>query len=323
MLSVFRERPQILEAAREAKFKPGFFIQLLIFIVIFIITQLAGSIPIVIYGIYRIIRAILSGEVSAANSDDLTQFAAELTKDAVGPALLGTLIVTVLVIVYCRSIEKRSLYSMGFVREKAFKDYLMGIVIGFLMFASCVIIALLTGTLKYNGFVLGHGIGLLLVFLLGFIVQGMSEEVLMRGYFMVSIANRNSILVAVLANSIIFALLHLLNQGITTLALVNLTLFGFFASLYTLKMNSIWGISAVHSIWNFAQGNVFGIKVSGIDTQVSLFSFSATESGTLINGGSFGLEGGLAVSVVLIASIILLLRIKGRSVTIDRDISAA
>jgi membrane protease YdiL (CAAX protease family) len=141
----------------------------------------------------------------------------------------------------------------------------------------------------------------------------MSEEVILRGYFMVSVASRAPMLVAILANSLIFALLHLLNNGITALSMVNLALFGVFASVYTLKSNSIWGICAIHSIWNFAQGNIFGIAVSGSRIDTSVFSFTPTKAGALINGGSFGLEGGLAVTAVLFIGLIATMLVKGRS----------
>ena len=60
-------------------------------------------------------------------------------------------------------------------------------------------------------------------------------------------------------------------------------------------------VGAIHSMWNFAQGNLFGIPVSGL---VGSPSPLVTEMGegkwqTLVNGGSFGLEGGLAVTAVL------------------------
>jgi hypothetical protein len=95
--------------------------------------------------------------------------------------------------------------------------------------------------------------------------------------------------------------------------LINLVLFGLFASVYTLKANSIWGICAFHSIWNFAQGNIFGIPVSGLSLNASVFSFKPTDSGTLFNGGGFGLEGGLAVTIVLVVSIIITMTVKGRT----------
>ena len=175
---------------------------------------------------------------------------------------------------------------MGFTRKKAVSDYLTGLFIGLLMFSVAVLIAFLCGTLTYNGFVLGDGIYLLLAFLAGFIIQGMSEEVFLRGYFMISVANRSPILLAVLTNSVLFALLHIYNNGIDVLSLINLVLFGIFASIYTLKMNSIWGICAVHTAWNFVQGNVFGIRVSGSHIKHLYFLFRQ-KAGTIINGGAF------------------------------------
>ena len=129
---------------------------------------------------------------------------------------------------------------------------------------------------------------------------------------MISIASRNSVVLAVFSNSILFSLLHILNKGITVFAIINLTLFGVFASLYVLKTNNIWGICAIHTMWNFAQGNIFGIKVSGMDTIVSLFSFVPTSEGKLLNGGAFGLEGGLSVTIILCLSIVAVLLVKGR-----------
>ena len=89
--------------------------------------------------------------------------------------------------------------------------------------------------------------------------------------------------------------------------MVNLTLFGVFASVYFIKRGSIWGIAAIHSIWNFVQGNLYGIKVSGTESSCSVFSSVSAEGKTLINGGDFGLEGGLAVTVVLVIGILFLL----------------
>ena len=112
---------------------------------------------------------------------------------------------------------------------------------------------------------------------------------------------------AALANALLFAMLHLGNDGVSPLALINLTLFGIFASVYFIKSGNIWGIGAFHSIWNLAQGNFYGIRVSGIVTTCSVLASSRVEGRSLINGGSFGLEGGLAVTVVLLAGTAFLL----------------
>lgn len=304
MFEVFRVRPSIVLEAGKARFQPIFIIQILIFFAVFIITQIASAIPLVIVMLFKIFISISSGLTNKQQPALGTDFLNNLESNMALPMLFSTIVATALVIIYCRFIEKRSLYSMGFVRNKAVKSYLTGLLTGFAMFSACVLIAALTGTLTYNGIILGNSIGLLFVFLLGFLFQGLNEEVMLRGYFMISIATKTPLLVAVLASSILFALMHLLNNGISVLALLNLTLFGIFASVYVLRTNNIWGICAIHSVWNFVQGNIYGIPVSGVRIESSVLSFLPTKTGALINGGTFGLEGGLAVTIVLLVSII-------------------
>lgn len=311
MFNVFLVKPPIVIEAQKARFKPVFILQVLIFLGIFFVIQIASSIPIVIYTALIMIRE----RNLALGLDSLPGMPLV--------SLFCTVVSTLLVIVYCRFIEKRSLYSMGFTTYKAVRDYLTGLLVGFVMFGASVLISSATGALKFGGVVLGNGLGLLFAFFVGFMLQGMSEEVVMRGYFMVSVASRAPMLAAILVNSLIFALLHLLNNGITALSMVNLTLFGVFASIYTLKSNSLWGICAIHSIWNFAQGNIFGIAVSGSRMGTSVFSFTPTEAGALINGGSFGLEGGLAVTAVLFAGIIATMLVKGRNQKVSESTSIA
>ncbi len=316
MLSVFKQKPGILIEAQKAKFKPSFIIQILIFIALFLIISIAQSVPIVVVTVVQSFTAAMKQDISLDDPSSMMDSSANIQSDLMLLSLLVTGIATILIIIYCRFIEKRSLYSMGFNRKKAFLDYAVGLAVGLGMFSVSVLISFLTGSLQYDGFVLGNGIGLLLCFFIGFIIQGMSEEVILRGYFMMSVAAKNSILLAVLANSIIFALLHLTNPGVSILGMVNLILFGLFASVYALKMNSIWGICAIHSIWNFAQGNIYGIRVSGMDTPVSLFSFLPKGTSTLINGGAFGLEGGLAVTIVLLLSTLIVLRLPGKDIQV-------
>ena len=164
-------------------------------------------------------------------------------------------------------------------------------------------LAALTGAVSLS---FAGGDVILVFFAAGFMIQGMAEEVLCRGYLMCSVARRYPLWVGILANSVVFAALHLLNSGISALAFVNLVLSGIFASLYFVRRGNIWGIGAFHAVWNFVQGNFDGIQVSGTGKMTSVFASSFTEGRELINGGAFGLEGGLAVSVVLAVGIVLL-----------------
>ncbi len=309
MLELLKNKPDIVVEAQKARFRPNLAVQVLIFIAVFIVTQIAAGLPVAIGAIIKVVADISSGRADFTNPADSMNYAREMMSVNWFSllTLFCTIIVTILVIVYCRFIEKRSLYSMGFVKRKAVFNYLLGLVIGAVMFGAGVLICWLTGALAFNGVILGNSLGLVFAFFLAFLFQGMSEEVMLRGYFMVSIAAKKTVVVAILLNSILFALMHILNNGISLLPVINLTLFGIFASVYMLRTGNIWGVCAIHSMWNFVQGNIFGIAVSGINIKASVFSFAPAGTGTLINGGDFGLEGGLGVTIVLVAAIIITL----------------
>lgn len=65
------------------------------------------------------------------------------------------------------------------------------------------------------------------------------------------------------------------------------------------KCENIWVVGAFHSLWNFAQGNIYGIQVSGNSLQPAILNSSNVKGHGLINGAGFGLEGGLGVTLVL------------------------
>lgn len=212
----------------------------------------------------------------------------------------------VLVLLYCALAERRPLSSMGFVKKGAVIQYLKGIGIGFVLFSAVVLLGTLMGGFTFEG-VYGHiQPGILLMFFVGFLFQGMFEEATDRGYFMVSLSRKNPVLAGVLVNSALFALSHGFNPGFGLFPAVNLLLFGLFASVYMLRTGNIWGVGAIHSVWNFVQGNFFGLSVSGMPLMPSVFVFGTTDN-ALISGGDFGPEGGLPVTIVLAVGIALVM----------------
>lgn len=221
-------------------------------------------------------------------------------------SLYATGITTIFFMMYSRFAEKRNMRSIGFTKINAVSQYLIGLLVGLLMFSAIVGIGVLTGAFAFNGIATNINWTMIAFIFFGFVIQGMSEEVLCRGWMMTSVARKSSVIAGVIANSIIFALLHLGNPGIGIFPLVNLTLFGVFASVYMLKTDNIWGVSAIHSIWNFVQGSLYGLSVSGMESMPTIFQFTSTDN-TLLNGGAFGPEGGLIVSAVLTISIIITL----------------
>lgn len=226
--------------------------------------------------------------------------------------LFATAGMILVVLLFCKLIQKRKMNTLGFRKKGFVLEYLAGFGIGFAIFSTAVLICIVTGSLQITGLSGTFTIGVFFAYTVGFMIQGMAEEVLCRGYMLVSIGRRYSMVVAILANSLFFAVLHLGNSGMSILAFVNLVLFGVFASVYYIKRDNIWGIGALHSVWNLVQGNVYGIRVSGMVTPCSVLTSEISEGKELINGGAFGLEGGIAVTIVLTVGTIILLCMKGK-----------
>lgn len=201
--------------------------------------------------------------------------------------------------------ERRPFWTVGL--ERPFlKKYLRGLLVGLIMFSLSVFILFVLGMVEMEA-PISEDFGLLslvgtAIFFLGWMVQGAAEEVLARGLLLPVIGLRWGPAAGILISSIFFAFLHLLNPNVTWISILNLALFGLFAALYALYEGGLWGVFAVHSIWNWAQGNLFGFEVSGMSIQSGMI-FDLMEVGPdWITGGLFGPEGGIIVTIILLSS---------------------
>lgn len=328
-MNKFFNETKMTNAAKKSNKPHSLWIEILIFILIFFVVSIPQSIITSAISLYYVFtddafRDILSSS-SSADFSDIFNKVNEITSKMPPASMLVMLFTTAFVIVgiilYCTKLEKRSLYSMGLSKKGISFEYLIGMLIGFLMFSLAVLICLLTKTMTIDSLNPQIPFGMIILFFVGYLIQGASEEILCRGYFMISLTRNKTFVTAILANSLVFSALHIFNPGVSFLGLLNIALFGIFTSCYILKRGSLWGACAIHSIWNFVQGNFYGIKVSGMATEETILISNVTESGNLFNGGSFGLEGGLAVTIVLVLSIVvvLLTKTKKSELYIDKN----
>ena len=299
----------MITEAREQSKGRAVWLEVLIFLAVFAVTMMISSMILEIPMVIDFIKAILLEnqdifELLASAENMLTNEKYMLISN------FATVVTIVGAVIYCTKIEKRKLSTMGIVRKNAAKDYLIGFAIGIGLFAAALLLCVVTGAAKVR--FSGGSFGIILLFLISYLIQGMSEEVLLRGYFMISLARKNSIGWAVIMSSVMFALLHIFNAGISLLAIVNITLYGMLMAVYMLKHGNIWGVCAIHSAWNFVQGNIFGVQVSGMPLCESVFATELTGS-KWITGGDFGMEGGLAVTLVLLAALAVMLLRKRKS----------
>ncbi len=202
--------------------------------------------------------------------------------------------------------ERRSFATLGFTGPREGVRFAgRGLLIGIGMMAVCVLIPLVTGQAQMAwASPDASSWGFIAVMLFGFLVQGSTEEILTRGYLTQAVARRWGLVAAVVAQTVFFALMHGMNPGMGPLPVVNLLLFALFGSFMSLSEGGLWGICAMHGAWNWAQGNFFGVAVSGQHVSDSVFTFTANPGSTdLITGGAFGIEGSLVTTAVFLAGI--------------------
>ncbi|EEM47892.1 type II CAAX endopeptidase family protein [Bacillus cereus] len=216
--------------------------------------------------------------------------------------------------IWVRFVEKRPFSSIGFWKEKWMRKYLKGALIGFIFISTPVILLLLMGSVKLQ---VQHITSTVIVGIVGslvaFLIQGATEEIIVRGWLFPVLSVRSRIWVGIVVTSFLFGFLHLLNPGITILSISNIILVGVFAAFYVLKDSSLWGICAWHSIWNWAQYNVYGFAVSGMTIYSTPLFKPATNGPEFLHGGTFGIEGSIITTIMLtIASIVLWRKLWGR-----------
>ena len=218
-------------------------------------------------------------------------------------SLYGTIFTSLLMILFALKIDKRTFFSLGLTKKNVFKRYVLGLLIGFITLTGSLLITFILGGAKFNGFA-DVNILMLILFFIGFMFQGFEEELLCRGFMMYGLSKKQSLFFAMMYNSLFFALLHLGNDGMNILAFMNLFLAGLSFSCMAVYFDDIWVASGAHSMWNYAQGNIFGILVSGMNMGSSIFSFELIGN-TLVSGGKFGLEGGIGVFIIELITIFI------------------
>lgn len=285
-------------------------------------TSLVIFMGIFVFGFYTMAVSFVSVLTLILSSDEVVFETAELMKIEwfMILSLFLTIFGIIVSLMYVKFLERRPLKSAGFAKIGFIKQYFSGYFIGIIMISlPALVLALFNGNIVINGSI---DYKILILFLFGFMVQGASEEIMLRGYFLTSLAKTTKVTWAILISSGGFALMHILNPGMSILAFVNLALFGIFAAIFFLRTKNIWAICGIHSSWNFFQGNVFGIEVSGQSMDSSVLSVTSRLP-EMLTGGAFGLEGGLLVTFVLLtASAIVLFAGKNKLLIKSKESAA-
>ncbi len=207
-----------------------------------------------------------------------------------------------------RFLEQLSLNSLGLVLKGRWPlNLAMGILIGGITVSIAAGMAwLLAGTeFVWSNFSSDQIIRSLAVSGVIFLIAATAEELVFRGYIFQTLIRADQTIIAFIFTSILFAMVHQGNPGANIVGWANTFLAGIWFGVACLKSRDLWFVSGMHFAWNWLQGSLYGIEVSGL-TQIAPHPIlKEIETGPAwIGGGTYGLEGGIVTTIALIISTI-------------------
>ena len=216
--------------------------------------------------------------------------------------LLSSYIVsTLIVLLYVKYGERRTITSMGFSTSGWVKSYMQGAIMGILLISCVAFLSAIFGEIEYNSINKSFSLMPFMAALFLSIIN-IREEVIFRGWFLTTPYSTENPIRAIVVGSVIFGVIHLGNANVTALSILNLMLFSVLLSEIFLIFKNIWIVAAIHTMWNFTQGKILGLPISGIQANVSLFDFDIVPNSLT---GGFGLEANIFTLIILIIAVII------------------
>ncbi len=210
--------------------------------------------------------------------------------------VLGSLVLAVLAMLayaaFVRWIERRPVTDFG--RRGALREWAVGVALGFAAISLTVAVIASMGGYRITGW---NPPSVLVPVLSLAIFSGVVEEIISRGLMFRLLEEWLGSWAALALSALAFGLLHMANPNATLLAAAAISIEAgiLLGALYMLTRR-LWMAIGLHMAWNFTQGGVYGINVSGIEVQGLLFN--TMQGPPLLTGGAFGAEASLPAIVI-------------------------
>lgn len=149
-----------------------------------------------------------------------------------------------------------------------------------------------------------HGVNpeapLLVPFLVLGLGAGITEEIIARGILFRVVEEAFGTWAALVFSAALFGLGHFANPNATWWSSLAIALeAGLLLGMAFAWTRSLWYVIALHAAWNFTQGPLLGIAVSGI--AVTGLVESSTQGPPILSGGEFGAEASILALLICIA----------------------
>jgi membrane protease YdiL (CAAX protease family) len=201
-------------------------------------------------------------------------------------------------------IEKRPFSTYGIPWSGAFgKMFWQGALWG-LVFETFTILAISAfrgftfGTFSLAGTALAK---FAILWAIGFVLVGMLEEFLFRGYAQFTLASGIGFWPAALFLSALFGALHLSNPGEGWVGALSVSLFGVFGCLTLRRTGNLWFAIGLHAAGDYAETFIFSVPDSGMTATGHLLN-SSLHGPRWLTGGSIGPEGSVMCFILFAIS---------------------
>ena len=221
-----------------------------------------------------------------------------------GAAVMAVLVLATYIL-GSRLIERRIPTELA--ANRALPEAAVGVVIGFALFAVVMAILLAVGVYHPAGWGSAGGLVNGLFFA---VLAGIMEEILFRGLLFRLSSKIVGTWGALIFTSGLFGLAHMLNPGATIRSSVAIALeAGVLLGAAYAATQRLWLPIGLHAGWNFTEGSLFGMTLSGNTMATGLLRGSLSGP-QILTGGAFGPEASIvAVMVCLVAALYFLWRI--------------
>lgn len=133
-----------------------------------------------------------------------------------------------------------------------------------------------------------------------FLLVGLFEEFLMRGYSQFTLARGIGFWPAAVVMSCMFGLIHLRNEGEQWRGLLAAAFIGFFFCLTLRRTGNLWFAVGFHALWDWGETFFYSVPDSGMVAPGHLLR-SSLHGSEWLTGGSVGPEGSVICFAVIAA----------------------
>lgn len=219
-------------------------------------------------------------------------------------------------------IEGKKFWQYGLASSRGLTLFLVGMAGGLACLSSLVGALYAGGYLAFDGFAL-HGalqaLGYGALWLVIFILVGVSEETTFRGYMQSTLARGMGFWPGAVLLSLLFAAAHYKNTGESIAGLGGVVIAGLLLALLLRATGSLWLSIGFHATWDWGQSFLYGTPDSGLMMQGHLLATHALGD-PRFSGGTVGPEGSLLFLPVQIVGLLVLLFILQRAgLLVGRD----